>query len=137
MKILTSLLISLALGASALASVSAATTSLTVKLAAQNNSGENGTATLTQVGSDVKVVISIPHGPAGPQPVHIHDGTCSALGGVAYALASVADGSSTTTVKGLTIDKLLGGKYAINVHKSADDLGTYVSCGALVKPSAM
>lgn len=130
-------LASLAIAGTCVVPAGAATSSLTVKLAAQNGSGENGTATLTQSGSDVKVVISIPHGPAGPQPAHIHDGTCANLGGVAYPLTNVANGSSTTTVKNLTIDKLLGGKYAINVHESTSNLGKYVSCGGIVKPTAM
>ncbi len=117
--------------------VAAATSSLTVTLNAENGSGENGTATLTQVGGDVKVAISIPNGPAGPQPAHVHSGTCSALGGVAYPLSSVANGSSTTTIKGVTIDQLLAAKDAINVHKSANDLGVYVSCGNIMPSTAM
>ncbi|MGC9992796.1 MAG: hypothetical protein ABSD52_10450 [Candidatus Cybelea sp.] len=135
MKIIISLIACLALSATYLAPASAATSTLTVKLSAQNGSGENGTATLTQAGSDVKVVIAIPNGPAGPQPAHIHDGTCAGLQGVAYPLTSLASGNSTTTVKGLTIDQLLAGKYAINVHESTSNLGKYVSCGNIVKPS--
>ncbi len=135
MKIIISLIACLALSATYLAPASAATSTLTVKLSAQNGSGENGTATLTQAGSDVKVVIAIPNGPAGPQPAHIHDGTCAGLQGVAYPLTSLASGNSTTTVKGLTIDHLPAGKYAINVHESTSNLGKYVSCGNIVKPS--
>jgi len=112
--------------------VAAATSTLTVTLAAQNGSGETGTAVLTQVGPDVKVVVSIPKGPAGPQPAHIHTGPCSSLGGVLYPLQSLTNGSSTTTVKGVTIDQLVAAKDAINVHKSADDLGAYVSCGNIM-----
>jgi hypothetical protein len=112
--------------------VAAATSQLIVTLAAQNGSGETGTAVLTQVGGDVKVVVSIPNGPAGPQPAHIHTGTCASLGGVAYPLQSLANGSSSTTVKGVTIDQLVAAKDAINVHKSADDLGVYVSCGNIM-----
>lgn len=112
--------------------VAAATSQLIVTLAAQNGSGETGTAVLTQVGGDVKVVVSIPNGPAGPQPAHIHTGTCASLGGVAYPLQSLTSGSSTTTVKGVTIDQLVAAKDAINVHKSANDLGVYVSCGNIM-----
>jgi opacity protein-like surface antigen len=137
MKKLSFLLSCLALAALSTAAATAATASLTVKLSAENGSGENGTATLTQAGSDVKVVIDIPHGPAGPQPAHIHDGTCAGILGVAYGLGSVANGSSTTVLKGLTIDQLLAGKYAINVHKSTSDMGNYVTCGNIVKPSSM
>jgi hypothetical protein len=118
------------------APVSAATNALSVPLSAQYGSGESGTATLSQVNGDVKVVVAIPNGPAGPQPAHIHSGNCSSLGGVAYALTSLVSGASVTVVKGITIDQLLAGKYAINVHKSTDDLGTYVSCGNIVMPSS-
>jgi opacity protein-like surface antigen len=135
MKTIISLFACLALSATYLAPASAATSTLTVKMSAQNGSGENGTATLTQAGSDVKVVIAIPNGPAGPQPAHIHDGTCAGIQGVAYPLTSIASGDSTTTVKGVTIDQLLAGKYAINVHESTSNLGKYVSCGNIVKPS--
>lgn len=115
----------------------AATSTLTVNIGAQNGSGETGTAMLTQMGADVKVVISLKGGPATtPQPAHIHDGTCADLKGVAYPLTSVVGGNSTTTVPGVTIDKLLGGTYAINVHESASNLGKYVACGNIVK-SAM
>jgi Cu/Zn superoxide dismutase len=110
----------------------AATSTLTVTLNAQNGSGESGTATLTQSGSDVKVVIALKGAPATAQPAHIHDGTCANLKGVVYPLTSVVGGSSTTVVKGTTIDKLLGGTYAINVHESAADLGKYVACGNIV-----
>jgi hypothetical protein len=121
-----------------LSSAAAATSTLTIALNEQNGSGESGTATLTQAGSDVKVVIALKGAPATtPQPVHIHDGTCANLKGVVYPLSNVADGSSTTVVKGVTIDKLLGGTYAINVHESAADLGKYVACGNIVAKSAM
>jgi len=137
MKRLSLLLISLVFITVAQLSAAAATSTLTINLHEQNGSGENGTATLTQMGADVKVVIAIKGAPATtPQPVHIHDGTCADLKGVAYALTNVVNGSSTTTVKGVTIDKLLGAKYAINAHESAANLGKYVSCGDIAK-SAM
>ena len=117
--------------------VAAATSSLTVALQQQNGSGESGNAALTQTGSDVTVVISLKGAPAKAQPAHIHDGTCANLKGVAYPLTSVVNGSSTTVVKGVTIDKLLGGAYAINIHKSSDDLGTYVACGNIAPQSSM
>ncbi|HYL26828.1 MAG TPA: hypothetical protein VEW74_03275 [Candidatus Nitrosotalea sp.] len=132
-KTLKVLLSSLAFLTAASLSAAAATSTLTVAMSAQNGSGEVGTATLTQVGSDVKVVIALKGGPATtPQPAHIHDGTCADLKGVAYPLTNVVGGASTTVVKGVTIDKLLGGAFAINVHESADNLGKYVSCGNIV-----
>jgi len=137
MKSLSLLLAGIAFVTFTQLSAVAATSTLTVNISPQNASGETGTATLTQMGADVKVVISIKGGPATtPQPAHIHDGTCANLNGVAYPLTSVVGGNSTTTVPGVTIDKLLGGTYAINVHESASNLGHYVACGNVVK-SAM
>lgn len=114
------------------ASAGAATSTLTVTLAEQNGSGESGTATLTQVGPDVSVVVALKGAPATPQPAHIHSGTCSDLGGVANPLANVVAGNSTTVVKGTTIDALLANPMAINVHESAANLGKYVACGNIV-----
>jgi hypothetical protein len=135
MKTIGTILASLALFAASLAAVSADTSSLNLKLGAQNNSGEMGAVTLTQTDGGVQVVIAIANGPAGPQPAHIHTGTCASLGGVAYPLTSVANGASTTVIKGVTIDQLLATKYAVNVHKSTSDLGTYVACADVVMPS--
>jgi opacity protein-like surface antigen len=133
MKKLSLLLASLAFVTMAQLSAAAATSTLTINLHEQNGSGENGTATLTQMGANVKVVISLKGAPASPaQPAHIHDGTCANLKGVVYPLTNVIAGKSTTTVKAVTIDKLLGGTYAINVHESAANLGKYVACGSIV-----
>lgn len=123
---------SILFGIAAFGPAAAATSTLKVALTQENGSGESGTATLTQQGGNVQVVIALKGAPATAQPAHIHDGTCAKLGGVAYPLTSVVNGSSTTVVKGVTIDKLLGGTYAINVHESAANLGKYVACGNVV-----
>lgn len=112
---------------------SAADPTATVTLKAQNGSGEDGTATLAQSGADLTVTISIPSGPTTPQPAHIHMGSCATLGGVKYPLTNVVSGKSTTTLKGLTLASVQTGGFAINVHKSTSDLGTYVSCGDIPK----
>jgi hypothetical protein len=112
------------------APVTAATSTLTVNLKAQNASGETGTATLTQQPDGVQVVISLANAPATAQPAHIHLGTCDKLNPAPeYPLESITAGNSTTLVKGVTIDQLLAKTSAINVHKSTSDLGTYVACG--------
>jgi hypothetical protein len=108
----------------------AATNTLTVKMNALNGSGENGTATLTQQPKGVQVVIKLVNAPATAQPTHIHIGTCGNIKKAPeYPLNNTVNGSSTSVVSGVTIDQLLAGHYAINVHKSASDLATYVSCG--------
>ena len=114
----------------------AAMTSVTIPLQAQNGSGEDGTAKLSDTSGGVSVVVTLKGAPATAQPMHIHDGTCTNLGGVAYPLTCVVNGSSTTTVKGTTVAALLAKPFAINVHKSASDLATYVSCGNIVAPTS-
>jgi CHRD domain len=106
---------------------------VTVPMKAENGSGEDGTATLTQSGGALTVTISIPSGPTTPQPAHIHTGSCANLGGVKYPLTNVVSGKSTTTLKDLTLASVQTGGFAINVHKSTSDLGTYVSCGDIPK----
>jgi hypothetical protein len=106
---------------------------VTVTLAEQNGSAESGTATLTKEGDRTKVVIDLQSSSATmaspPQPAHIHKGSCAELDPTpAYALADVKDGASTSTVDA-KLDDLRKGSFAINVHKSAAEIKTYVACG--------
>ncbi len=102
----------------------------TVKLEPQHSSGESGTATLSKAGDkQTKVTISVNGGPAEAQPTHIHKGTCANLDPKpAFPLSPVTGGKSETTVNA-SMDDLMKGGYAINGHKSAQDLKTYVFCG--------
>ena len=108
--------------------------SVTVPIHAQNKSGESGSAKLTPEGDGTKVEISLKGaGQAGSQPAHIHDGSCKKLDPKPkYGLSNVENGKSSTTVP-VKLDELTGGNLAINVHKSAQDLKTYVACGDIRK----
>lgn len=138
MKIARVVLLGVAFAVSAIAPSAADTPkSLTVKMQALNDSGENGTAVITQEDDGgIKVVVSLTGAPADvPQPTHIHIGTCGNINKAPeYALQNTVAGKGTSTVPGVTLAELLKGKYAINVHKSGTDLGTYVSCGNIVAP---
>lgn len=103
---------------------------VTVKLEAQNNSGQTGTATLMPEGDKTKVVILLSNAPTGiAQPAHIHLGQCDNLDKAPkWKLESVKDGSSTTVVPA-SLDTILKDKVAINIHKSAAEAQVYVSCG--------
>lgn len=132
-------LVALALVAMVFTSVaaSAAPASVTVQLGTQNNSGQSGTATLTDMGNgQTKVVINITPGAVGvAQPAHIHDGTCTNLNPVPkYPLSAVKNGSSETTVN-ISLSDLLAKPYAINLHKSVADIKTYVACGDILATS--
>jgi hypothetical protein len=105
--------------------------SATVKLQPQNNSGESGTATLTKAGENqTKVVLDVKVEPTGAsQPVHIHKGPCAKLDPKpAYPLSPLVNGKSETMVNA-SLDGLEKGGYAINGHKSAQEVSTYVFCG--------
>jgi len=103
---------------------------VTIQLTPQNNSGESGTAVLTEVGAKTKVVVAVNGAPAGVgQPMHIHKGTCANLDPApAFGLTTLTDGKSETTVD-VPLTNLQQGGYAINGHKSAQDAKTYVFCG--------
>ena len=111
--------------------------SVTVRLAQQNKSKESGTAKLTPEGDKTQVVINLKGAPKGvSQPAHIHDGSCSKLDPKPkYGLQNVVDGKSTSEVP-VKVDELMGGNLAINVHKSAEEVKTYVACGDIKKPGA-
>lgn len=118
----------LALGGTANA---AGAKTLTVQMKALNGSGENGIAVLTQESDGVHIALTLKNGLKDkPQPTHIHIGTCGNINKAPeYALNNTVEGKGKSTVKGVKLSDLMAGKYAINVHKSGDDLGTYVSCG--------
>lgn len=121
----------LIMGSSALADSDSSTAKpVTVEMKALNDSTESGTAIVSQDGDNLKVVIKLENGTTDPQPTHIHAGTCDKINKAPeYPLEDTVDGKGTSIVKGVKLSDLMSGKFAINVHKSASDLGTYVSCG--------
>lgn len=108
---------------------------LTIKLNAQNGSGETGVATLTPVADGTMVSIKMTGAGDVIQPDHIHTGTCATLNPQPkYPLPTIQGGVSMTVVKGVTLSDLLASPFAINVHKSTTEAGIYVACGDIVKP---
>jgi len=78
----------------------------------------------------------------GPHPAHIHTGTCAELGDVVVPLEDVGSAGgeavgpesahpveSSQTVVDLPLQEIIDGGHAINVHLSADEIGTYIACG--------
>lgn len=107
---------------------------ITVPLKAQNSSGETGTATLKQEGDNIVVTVNMKDPTSANQPIHIHTGTCANLNPKPkYPLKNVADGTSTTTLSNMKLSDLETGDFAINVHKSTNEVGTYVACGDIPK----
>ena len=102
---------------------------VTVELGSQNNSGVTGTATVTDIGGGkLRVEIRANGAGAGPQPAHIHEGTCAQLNAAPkFSLSNVVNGSSTTEVDG-SLAALMSAPHAIHMHKSPDELAVYVAC---------
>jgi plastocyanin len=108
------------------------------------------TAPTTVAAAMTPTVASTTAAPAAPaavagRPAHIHSGDCVNLGDVVVPLtdltkpAGQAEGqvnrasaaeSSFTNVP-LTLDAILADDHAINVHLSADQIGTYIACGEI------
>jgi len=81
---------------------------------------------------------------AESRPAHIHSGTCADLGDVVLPLADVTPigdeskrtGATTAipvenslTVVDMPLQEIIDGRYAINIHLSADEIDTYIACG--------
>jgi plastocyanin len=111
----------------------AGTNELTINLNELNNSGMSGTATLKANGNKTDVELNL-NGATGGHPAHIHHGTCTDLDpNPAYPLQTVdAQGHSKTTVD-ISLADLQASPFAVNVHKSADEIGIYVACGEITK----
>jgi hypothetical protein len=108
----------------------AADAPVVVRLEAQSNSGQHGTATLHAEGDMTRVVVELSNVPAGTaQPAHIHRGSCDKLDKAPrWNLKAVTDGGSVTLVPA-PLHAILAEPVAINIHKSALETQVYVACG--------
>ena len=110
---------------------SMATQNLNFNMGEQNESKQNGTGTVKAVPGGVWVKISVFNEPKGAsEPAHIHQGPCSKLNPAPWKkLNDVVNGTSITTIKGVSFDQMKKGHYSANVHESSANLKHYVSCG--------
>jgi hypothetical protein len=117
----------------------AADSTLKFTLHPQNHSGETGYVTMTEADGNTTVSVTTDNAPPDTaQPIHIHKKTCDTLDPKpAYPLTTLQNGTSTTTLKGMTIAQLQDSDYAINIHHSTSDVGTYYACGNIPKPHKM
>lgn len=106
---------------------------ITVTLAAQNNSGEVGTAVLEDRDGKVRVLVALTGAPIDvPQPAHLHAGTCAALDAAPlFPLNSLVNGQSETMLDTTLTALKLSLPLALNVHKSSEELAMFVACGDL------
>jgi uncharacterized cupredoxin-like copper-binding protein len=82
---------------------------------------------------------------AAPRPAHIHVGTCNEVGEVVAPLTDLTGASgdrvgqarraitaeSSYTAVPMTLDAILGADHVVNVHLSAEEIGTYIACGEI------
>ncbi len=107
--------------------------SITVTMKEQSGSKQIGIATISDVDGKAKVTVRVATGMQGiPQPAHIHVGACPTPGAVVHPLNAVVNGVSETMLAISTTELMNKLPLVINVHKSADDAKTYVSCGDIV-----
>jgi LPXTG-motif cell wall-anchored protein len=97
-------------------------------LKAGRDATQPGIATLTEMGNQTRVVLSMQAGAAGAQqPAHIHVGNCPGVGAVAFPLTNVVDGRSETTVNA-SMAQIMARQHSINVHRSAAEVNVYTAC---------
>jgi cytoskeletal protein RodZ len=95
----------------------------------QNNSGQTGRVTLLDQSGKTRVVLSMDNSPAdASQPAHIHAGSCPTPGAVKYPLNPVVDGLSDTILEVAYADLKTMVPLAVNVHKSAAEINSYIAC---------
>ncbi len=86
--------------------------------------------------------VASPSAGDGPHPAHIHAGSCAELGDVVFPLTSVDVVSGETvgsesahpvktsvTYLDVSLDEIVAGDHAVNVHLSDEEIGTYIACG--------
>lgn len=104
----------------------------TFVLTEQNGSGQNGVATLSEgPAGNAVIAITVSGGDQNvSQPAHIHVGSCPNPGAVKYDLTNVTPETTETTLDASYEDIANATeKLAINIHKSAEEIGIYTACG--------
>ncbi len=103
--------------------------SIKMELTSQNNSGITGIATFTDLGGGkLKIEIHANGAGAGPQPAHIHEGSCTQLNPAPkYPLGLVTNGDLVSELD-TSIQEITSAPHAIHMHKSAEEMPVYVAC---------
>jgi hypothetical protein len=109
---------------------------IVVRLTAQNDSHEIGTAIVSAAGRTARITISVTGEPRkATQPARIHVGTCDAVAQTDYILNNVRDGHSQT-ILAVSLTTLETRTYVIVLEDSPMSLHAakeykYVSCGPI------
>lgn len=125
-------------GSYAMLNAGPAITMITIPLATQNNSGQTGTAVLTDLGNGKTLVqVTVNGAPAdASEPLLIHKGKCEPTRAEQlYPLSDLKNGTSSTTLD-TPLRALMSGEFTINGRKSLQQYDAYVLCGGIPSPAA-
>jgi hypothetical protein len=104
---------------------------LTLELAQQNGSEQEGTATFTPLGvGRTRIVMELTNPPDVSQPAHVHSGTCDDLGDPVIALSDVEEGRSETEASA-SLEQLVEDELVIHAHKSEAEFDVSVACAPI------
>ncbi|HUG42451.1 MAG TPA: CHRD domain-containing protein [Longimicrobiales bacterium] len=106
------------------------------ELSSQSGSTVRGAAAAQSAVATTGVSVSIRAEPGARHPWHIHVGTCGSNGAIvgdaaAYPVLQVGSNGVASATANLLVGLNRGGQYYVNVHRSPQNLGTIVACGAL------
>lgn len=121
--------------------------SLTIEMVQQNNSGQDGIATLTEVGDTLEIRVTLARSSVeGSQTSHVHEGRCDNVGRITAGIgqmsgqleisnkdgAAAFDAGTITfgTTLSVKLSELRDGNHVINVHDAREN-SLYVSCGEI------
>jgi hypothetical protein len=114
----------------AIGKASTGRTEIKIYLSEATGKYQTGTATITDMGGKTQVVVNVSPAMANAQPIHIHTGTCAAVGTITDKLEDVVVGKSSTEIAKPLTEIATGGK-VVNVHLSASEIRTYTACGEI------
>lgn len=106
-------------------------------LEARSNSSVSGSANVVSAMAGSRATVSISGAtPNGHHPWHVHSGTCGSGGAIvgdagAYPPLHVGANGTASASATITVGLHDEGDYHVNVHRSADDLGTIIACGRI------
>ena len=112
--------------------------SLALDVVSLNNSGITGAGMLTSMGDGkLRAEIRVNGAGAGPEPMHIHAGTCRDLNPQPEVpLSDVVNGSSTTELN-RSLQELTSTPHAIFLHKSPAEIAVLVACADVTLASQL
>jgi hypothetical protein len=100
-----------------------------------------GSATITQAGSGIRVVVKLSGLNSNQQSAgHIHTGKCGQQGSVVFPLNNIAAdasgaGSSDTTLPNVPYNEVTNGTYYVQYHVQVSPPGKQISCGNIIMPA--